>query len=433
MKTTRQIGLASSTNVIKTVLLTTCLLFCSLSVWGQAVRVAPNGVTNFGNTIRIGGDFNNRYHSGIYINAVPTSTGSTARGIHSRIERVWFSGASDFIAVYGYAFNRNSDNSSIRHIGVLGRASNRASGLNTRQMSMGVAGLASQNNNSIGIFGGQVNLPNSLNFNTLFAGYFIGPVNVRGTLTATTFANPSDERLKRNIQSINNDAVERLFSLRPVKYHLQQIEMPADSMTVEGKVVNFTEAFFDETSVEFNAMHFGLVAQELQKVFPDLVIDRGEGFLAINYIGLIPIMLKAIQRQQQEIEELRAQRRPGLLLPEPPVVEPGLPILSFAEESLPIAPTTVDLTTTQNKLFQNVPNPFNRTTVIDYRLAENATSARISIFNLNGRQLLSFELPTTQSQDSIEVCASSLQPGMYIYALIVDGVIIDTKRMVLMD
>ena len=421
MKTTRQTELASSTQLIKTILLTTCLLFCSFSVWGQAMRVGNNGVS---------------------INIQQPSTTGNTYGVHSVIRRTGGTmPAVDLVGVRGSASSASLDTYLIRHIGVLGTAHHNGR-QGTRRMAIGVAGLASTTDNSIGIFGGQVSLPSSLNFSTLFAGYFIGPVNVRGTLTVNMVAVQSDEGLKQNIQSINNDAVERLFSLRPVKYNLQQIEMPADSMTAEGKMVSFTEAFFDETSIEFNTMHFGLIAQELQEIFPDLVVDRGEGFLAINYIGLIPIMLKAIQRQQQEIDELRSQRRPGYVLPVPPIAEPIIPILplmeesqptSFGEESLPITPTAFDLVETQNKLFQNVPNPFNRATVIEYRLAENATNARISIFNLNGRQLLSFELPTTQREGSIEVCASSLQPGMYIYALIVDGVIIDTKRMVLMD
>ena len=430
MKTTKQAELASSTKLIKTILLTTCLLFCSFTVWGQAMRIDNTGRVHFGDDLRI-----NRTISGGATGAALSIDGmstvsSIAYGVFSRIQPRAGAPLGDCVGVFGEAFNPRGTTFPIRYIGVWGTAS----GGSAANLSIGTAGIGGAHGRSVGIFGGISSLPSAFTFTGgPFAGYFMGPVNVRGTLTANSMGLFSDESLKRNIQPVNDDAVERLFSLRPIKYHLRQIETPVDSLTTEGEAVSIMVARFDEASVEFNKMHFGLIAQELEKVFPDLVFDGGEGFLAINYIGLIPIMLKAIQRQQQEIDELRSQRLPNYVFPVPPVAEPIIPTFSFVEESLPTIPTDLDLIATQNKLFQNVPNPFNRTAVIDYRLAENAANARIGIFNLNGRQLLSFELPITQREGSIEVCASSLQPGMYIYALIVDGVIIDTKRMVLMD
>ncbi len=59
--------------------------------------------------------------------------------------------------------------------------------------------------------------------------------------------------------------------------------------------------------------HFGLIAQDLQKIYPELVVennftgDSKEGFeyLGINYTELIPVLIKGMQEQQQIIEQLQ--------------------------------------------------------------------------------------------------------------------------------
>ncbi len=86
-----------------------------------------------------------------------------------------------------------------------------------------------------------------------------------------------------------------------------------------------------------------------------------------------------------------------------------------------------------NTLFQNTPNPFNQSTMIKYQLSHNATNAKICIYNLTGKQLQCYNLTATKGEGAIEVRASSLQSGMYLYSLIVDDKLISTKRMVLTE
>ena len=46
-------------------------------------------------------------------------------------------------------------------------------------------------------------------------------------------------------------------------------------------------------------------AWEIQEVFPELVSENGdEKLLAVNYTSLIPVLVKAIQEQQKEIDGL---------------------------------------------------------------------------------------------------------------------------------
>ena len=51
----------------------------------------------------------------------------------------------------------------------------------------------------------------------------------------------------------------------------------------------------------------GLLAQEVQKAFPELVKQAGDqdGTLSINYQGFVPILVNALKEQQKELEKLK--------------------------------------------------------------------------------------------------------------------------------
>lgn len=54
--------------------------------------------------------------------------------------------------------------------------------------------------------------------------------------------------------------------------------------------------------------HYGLSAQELQTIYPDLVTEGQDGYLAVNYVELIPILIQSIQDLKRELDELRNER-----------------------------------------------------------------------------------------------------------------------------
>src|SRR5574344_1494185 len=81
-------------------------------------------------------------------------------------------------------------------------------------------------------------------------------------------------------------------------------------------------------------------------------------------------------------------------------------------------------------LYQNTPNPFNTTTEIKYLLPEGSTNAYIYVFNLQGNLLLTYNL-SDNGFGSVIINGSSLNAGMYIYSLVVNGQEAETKRMIL--
>ena len=81
-------------------------------------------------------------------------------------------------------------------------------------------------------------------------------------------------------------------------------------------------------------------------------------------------------------------------------------------------------------LEQNDPNPFTQTTVVRYTLPESVKSAFLYIYDLNGTQIDQKTLQD-RGKSSVTLEAGSLAPGMYLYALVADGKVIDTKRMII--
>jgi hypothetical protein len=67
---------------------------------------------------------------------------------------------------------------------------------------------------------------------------------------------------------------------------------------LEPKVFNYKK----DTS---NKKHYGFIAQEIEKVYPELVKDSVFGYKTVNYIELIPLLVSKINCMQKEIDELK--------------------------------------------------------------------------------------------------------------------------------
>lgn len=110
--------------------------------------------------------------------------------------------------------------------------------------------------------------------------HVIGNILASGTITS------SDERYKEGIQELTNSS-DLLASIRPVAYNFRTGE--------------FKEGQFDDK------LHFGIIAQELEKVLPNLVYTDLDGYKGINYTELIPLLIKSNQEQQAQIKQQQQQ------------------------------------------------------------------------------------------------------------------------------
>ena len=98
-----------------------------------------------------------------------------------------------------------------------------------------------------------------------------GLVTINGDLTLA-----SDMRLKSNILTLGST--------------LSQL------LQIDGKSYTFKST--GKKSV-------GVLAQEIQEQFPELVVERQDGMLTVNYQGLIPILINAIKEQNVELENAK--------------------------------------------------------------------------------------------------------------------------------
>ncbi len=155
----------------------------------------------------------------------------------------------------------------------------------------------------------------------------------------------------------------------------------------------------------------GMYAEELEEVLPEAVRHDAEGNMAVNYSAIVPVLIEAFKEQQRTIESLQNQ------IAELELEDRGT--FGIGEQEL-----------SSNVLYQNVPNPTNSSTSIDCYLDSRVSKAVIAVYDLNGLQLKEYPV-YYQGKNTITIEANELKPGIYMYSLLVEGKLIDTKRMVI--
>jgi len=154
----------------------------------------------------------------------------------------------------------------------------------------------------------------------------------------------------------------------------------------------------------------GLSAEDLENVLPEAIRHDPEGMVYINYSAIIPILVEAFKEQQNTIELLQKE------------------IDNLKNDK---GYNGIDLSVgSGNTLFQNTPNPTNSSTKIECHLGSYTSKASIIVYDLNGLQLKEYPL-YQQGRNTVHIEANEFSPGIYLYGLLVDGKMIDTKRMVI--
>jgi len=114
-------------------------------------------------------------------------------------------------------------------------------------------------------------------------------INSWGNIQTTVNAFNSDSRLKKEVVSLEN-SLEKIDSLRGVSYRWNE-----EGRGVAGPLLKGERD------------RYGFIAQEVQKVFPNLVETTESGYLGVDYIGLIAPTIAALQEQESIIEEQQSQ------------------------------------------------------------------------------------------------------------------------------
>lgn len=251
---------------------------------------------------------------------------------------------------------------------------------------------------------------------------------------------PSDVRLKENIQSIQAP-LDILCQMNGVSYtyssqalqNMRKNSRSAFAGTQETETIDMsmdaqasTNALASDKEIkdkqlqqkiekrelaEASRKRIGFLAQDIQKVLPELVQTDDNGVMSIDYIGFIPLIVESIKEmsqtiaaQNEEIENLRSLLPAG--------VGPKLRASSVS---------TGDIISLEGAKL------FNREgTSVSYSLPAAFNTADLRIFDITGKILKTISLK--MDEDVVDVDRSEIGYGTFVYALFVDGKKADTLK-----
>ena len=226
----------------------------------------------------------------------------------------------------------------------------------------------------------------------------------------------SDQQLKTDVLEFT-DALSIIGQLKPRTYHF-----------IQDQFTNYLQLP--------NEMQYGLLAQEVEAVLPSLVrqttinnnnpeaviANQEAGIMdvlevkAVNYDQLIPILIQAVKEQQTQISSLQMQL--------------GQCCSQTSQRSVEFLNDTTLFFREENVVLdQNVPNPFQEMTQIQAVLPQIQQSAYLYFYDSSGKLIHTVQLKQCD-RCIVNVFAGDFAMGMYTYALVIDGKIIEAKRMI---
>lgn len=223
--------------------------------------------------------------------------------------------------------------------------------------------------------------------------------------------NLSDERLKENIKPLGS-TLSKLLRIEGKSYTYKK--------NAETSIIPHFEKMSEKEK-------FGFIAQDLEKIFPELVLvpSSVNEYYAIDYVGMVPVLVEAIKEQQsiidnlqQEMETLRAA------------------LVACCNSKSQKSMQEFNLTNPKNdnveelKVYQNAPNPFNESTIISCYIPETIKKAELCIYDISGSRLKCLTV-TDRGTATIQIQAGQLAAGVYTYLLIGDGKNSEAKQMIL--
>ena len=163
----------------------------------------------------------------------------------------------------------------------------------------------------------------------------------------------------------------------------------------------------------FVAQEVEATAKEISYQFDGVNAPQNEtDNYSISYSQFVPSLVKAVQeldKKTQEIDELKEE-----------VEELKKLVQSLVQ--------TKSLTINNASLEQNIPNPFNQSTTINYTLPAKFSSAKIIVTDNSGKTAKQFSL-SGSGKGAVNITAGSLAAGMYHYSLYIDNKKVESKKM----
>jgi hypothetical protein len=269
------------------------------------------------------------------------------------------------------------------------------------------------------------------------------------------WSNISDGRVKKNIKQ-NVPGLAFINKLQPITYNLDLeaadkiIDRPVikdkdarlNEEVGQGKIIQPTQTELTDRKEKEQIVYTGFIAQDVEKTAKELNYDfsgvdvakNEHDLYGLRYAEFVVPLVKAVQEldetqnskfksQNDEITELKSEI--GNLKSE--IEELKAMIVSNQSTVNPQQSNIFSFAS----LEQNIPNPFNQTTTINYSLPQSrlgGTSAKIIVYDEAGKTVKSINLSGI-GKGSINFSSPFRAGASYQYSLYVDDKLIGTKQM----
>jgi len=100
---------------------------------------------------------------------------------------------------------------------------------------------------------------------------------------------------------MNGDIIAYYSSDERLKDNL----IPISSASYKITQIGGYEFDWNKESKDYSGHDVGVIAQEIEKVLPEVVITRGDGYKAVKYEKIIPLLVQGLKEQQEEIDQLK--------------------------------------------------------------------------------------------------------------------------------
>lgn len=223
-------------------------------------------------------------------------------------------------------------------------------------------------------------------------------------LQVANIYNYSDLRAKEDVKTLRT-GMNKLLALRPVSYYWKSSREELAKIDPNSKEVVSSEIPFGPDE---NVLQYGFLAQEVEKVIPNAVTTNIDGHKLINYTAMIPMLVQAIQDLQTTVEHQ------------------ALKIEELTKENF--ASKTRSKVSVSGKIVSISPNPTTGYATIALKVDKTSSNVRLRITNMYGT--LAKDIPFDSNKESTDIDVSSLQNGIYIVSLYVDGELCDSSRLI---
>jgi len=248
----------------------------------------------------------------------------------------------------------------------------------------------------------------------------IGNNNVTSIGGRVAWSVLSDGRFKTNVKE-DVAGLEFIKKLRPVSYYIDNAAINKFMSVPDAGPADMSSARKADREQGFIAQEVEALVKKSGYVFSGVQAPQNEkDHYSIRYSDFVVPLVKAVQelaaQVQQQQKLVQEQQNEITALKTQLVIGSSIALDQ-------VQPTIGAV------LSQNSPNPFNVDTNITMSIPETARGAILTIYSMEGKQVKSMPVDG-HGNTSVKIQGNELAPGIYIYSLMVDGKVLDSKRMI---